>query len=656
MAKPAARIGLIQAVLVLGAAAVIVRAAQLQLVQGATWKAEAARSRLERKIEPARRGGIYDRNGNALVVTQESYVIGIAPNELTDRTQDARTISRALHLPFAVLQHDLATQKWVNVPGRYNGLEVQQLRPLRGVYLEPHYVRSYLAGPLARAVIGALTPDSGRGASGVELALDSTLTGTPGEAVVLKDMRGRTYQSPSRQSKFPVPGRDVYLTLDSELQEIAERALDDAIPEFQASGADIVILEPRTGEILALASRNTADGRIVSNKASFFTDPFEPGSTAKIFTGGALLALHRVKPDDEVFGENGAWDMPINTQGTVRRISDAHKTTGNLTLAKAIQVSSNIAMGKFAARLSPEEQFEALRAFGFGSPTGVEFPSESPGRLRMPDKWDGFSKPSIAMGYEFEVTPMQLAAGYAALANGGILLTPTLVREIREPGGRVIYRHQPEPVRRAVPAGVADTLLAYLRSVVGKGGTGEAAQLANWVLIGKTGTAVRHDGRAYQSNHYNASFASIFPLDDPQLVVLVKINDPKGKKIYGGETAAPLTRAMLEEALAARRSALDRGRLQARPIQPADTAVSGEGAAADESRVVLTLPVEPDSAGPRGRRPVPNVSGATLRRAVNALHRRGFKVAVRGSGRVQRSTPAAGDSAGYGDRVTLWAE
>jgi cell division protein FtsI (penicillin-binding protein 3) len=656
MSRPVARIALIQVMLVLGAVAVIVRAAQLQLVQGGQWRDEAERSRLERKIEPARRGGIYDRHGNALVVTQESYSVGIAPNELIDPRQDARTIARSLRAPLAAVQQALATRKWIYYGGPYNGLEVQALRPLRGVHLEAHYNRSYLAGSMARAVIGALTADSGRGASGLELALDSALTGTPGETVVLKDMRGRTYLSPSRESRPPIPGSDVLLTLDSELQEIAERALDEALPEFQASGGDIVILDPRTGEILAIASRNTVDGSVVTNKPSFFTDPFEPGSTAKIFTGGALLALQRVKPTDEVFGENGVWDMPINKRGGVRRINDAHKTSGNFTLAKAIQVSSNIAMGKFADRLSAEEQFEALRAFGFGSPTGVEYPSESPGRLRMPDKWDGFSKPSIAMGYEFEVTPVQLVAAYAALANGGILLTPTLVREIREPGGKVVYRHQPEPVRRAVSAAVAETLLGYLKAVVGEGGTGEAAQLANWVLIGKTGTAVRHDGRAYQSNHYNASFASIFPLEDPQLVVLVKINDPRGKKFYGGETAAPLTRTMLESALAARRGAIDRGRLQARTIQPADTTVAEPEATNEVARVVLTLPVTPDSAEPRGRRPVPNVSGATLRRAVNALHRRGFHVAVRGGGRVQRTSPAAGDSARYGSTVTLWAE
>ena len=469
MAKPAARIGLIQAMLALGAVAVVVRAAQLQLIEGAKWRAEAERSRREKVVLPARRGGIYDRNGVPLAITQEYFGVGIAPNELRDRAQDTRTIARGLGLPLARVQREIATRKWVAFRGPFNGLEVQDLRTLRGVYLDEQYSRHYPAGPLARGVIGSLTADSGEGASGVELTLDSLLTGVPGEAVVLKDMRGRTYQSPSRENRSPVAGHDVWLTLDAELQEIAERALDDAMTEFEASGGDIVVLEPRSGELLALASRKTVEGKLVVNKASFFTDPFEPGSTAKLFTAGALLARQRVKPTDEVFGENGEWRMQVDSRGDTRTIKDSHKTPGNLTLAKAIQVSSNIAMGKFSSRLTAVELFEALRDFGFGSPTGVEFPSESPGRMRLPDRWDGYSKPSIAMGYEFEITPVQLAAAYAALANQGILLTPTLVRDVRDASGKVAYRHRPEPVRRAVTPEVAETLLSYLKAVVGKG-------------------------------------------------------------------------------------------------------------------------------------------------------------------------------------------
>ncbi len=656
MAKVNARISLLQVVLGLAALVVVVKAAQLQLVEGAHWRAEAERTRREKVITPARRGGIFDRNGVALAVTQEYFAVGIAPNELANRAQDVRTLARALDRPLGEVQRAVATKKWVAYRGPFSGLEVQPLRGIRGIYLDPQYARHYPVGSLARGVIGALVPDGGSGANGVELALDATLTGKPGIAVVLKDPSGRRYQSPGRIEREPVPGKDVYLTLDAELQEIAERALDEAMVEFDAIGGDVVFLDPRTGELLALASRQTVDGKPVTTKASFFTDPFEPGSTAKLFAAAGLLRLGRVTPSDEVYAEAGRWEMTVNRRGDTRIISDAHAVPGNLTLAKAIQVSSNIAIGKFSSRLSAIEQFQTMRDFGFGSPTGVEFPSESHGALRMPNEWDGYSKASIAMGYEFTLTPVQLAAAYAAIANEGILLTPSLVREVHDLGGRVTYRHKPEPVRRAIPPGVAKTLIDYLTAVVEHGGTAEAAQLANYVLAGKTGTAVRHDGSAYQKNHYTASFASIFPANDPQLVVVVKIDDPK-KLQYGGQTAAPVTRGMLEEALAADRSAIDRSRLTG-PATPAQDAVaeSAEDAVPEGRRVIVSLPLPPDTVSHRVRQLVPNVAGTTLRRATNALHRRGFQVAIHGGGTVLRTTPAAGDSARSGATVTVWAE
>jgi cell division protein FtsI (penicillin-binding protein 3) len=656
MAKPAVRIGLLQAMLLLGGAAVLVRAVQLQLVQGARWRAEAERSRLERKALPARRGGIFDRKGVPLVVTLESYTVGIAPDQLRAPLPDARTIAAALGYPLGRLQQQIAAGRWISVPGTFNGLEVQGVRGLRGIYLQENFGRSN-PGSLARGVIGVLGSD-GRGVSGIERALDTVLMGAPGEAIVIRDSRGRTYSSPSREERAPVAGNDVWLTLDNELQEIAERALDEGMTEFKAGGGDIVILDPQSAEILALASRNLVDRTFLPNKPSFFTDPFEPGSTAKLFAAAALLSLRRVTSQDVVSGEDGLWTFPVG-RGGVRQIRDEHKVEGPISLGRAIQVSSNIAMGKFSDRLSDVELYEALRSFGFGSPTGVEFPSESPGVLRRPDRWDEYSKRSIAMGYEFEVTPLQLATAYAAIANRGILLTPTLIRQIRSPSGRVLYEHRPEPVRRAVSPEVADTLLAYLKGVVGKGGTGERAQLANWVLVGKTGTAVRYDGRAYQDRHYNASFASIFPQEDPQLVVLVTIKDVTGTEVYGGQTAAPLTRSMLQEALAARGSSLDRTRLQ--PGGP--TVALGAGATLseeqpEETRTLIPLPLGADTTKARGHDPVavPNVAGTSLRRAATTLHLQGFQVAIRGTGRVQRTTPAAGERARPGSTIVLWAE
>jgi len=656
MAKFTARLTLLEAGLLLAALAVIGKAAQLQLVEGARWRAEAEERRRETVVLPARRGGIYDRNGTALAVTQEYFAVGIAPNELRERASDARTIARALGLPPARVARDIASRRWVRYGGPYSGLQVQPLRALRGVHLEGNYARHYPAGPLARGVIGSLRADSGRGASGLELALDSLLTGQPGQAVVLKDFRGRRYASPSRLVEDPVAGQDVVLTLDAELQEIAERAIEEAMERYHAAGGDIVIMDPGTGELLALASRVTSDGRRVANRPTFFTDPFQPGSTAKLFTAAALLGAEKVDSADEVYAENGIWVMEVSSRGARRTIHDTHKVPGNLTLAEAIKLSSNIAMGKFSQRLSATEQYDAMRDFGFGSPTGVIFPSEARGTLRPPERWDGYSKASIAMGYEFQVTPVQLAAAYAAIANDGILLTPALVRETRSADGTVRWRHQPEPVRRAVSPRVASTLRGYLRGVVEEGGTAESAQLTNYSLVGKTGTALRFDGQAYVPGSYTATFAAIFPADDPLLVVVVKIDDPKGAASYGGQTAAPLTRAMLEEALAARRSAIDRRRLGGPP--PAPGVAAGATPPTEEpsrSSVILELPVSGRAEAP-GRRAVPNVAGLSLRQAASTVHRRGFRVAVHGTGQVRRTIPQAGDSLAYGATVTLWAE
>jgi len=658
MARATARITTIEVVLALGLLAVLVRAGQLQLVEGGKWRAAAERARQERRVLEARRGGIFDRNGVQLAVTQEYFHVGIAPNELREPGRDTRLIAKSLGLPLARVQRDLRTRKWVDYRGPFSGLQVQPLRETRGVHLDGEFARHSPSGNLARAVIGTLMPDSARGASGIELALDGILTGIPGEAVLLKDRAGRRYDSPSRLQREPVPGRDVYLTLDAELQEIAERALDEAMSKFEAQGGDVVILDPHTGELLALASRKEVDGKVVGSRATFFTDPFEPGSTAKLFTAGGLLARARVRPEDAVPVHNGQLVMQVNSRGVTRTITDAHKTNGNISLAEAIKISSNVAMAQFSERLTAPEQYESLRDFGFGSPTGVEYPSEARGALRMPDRWDGYSKASIAMGYEFQVTPVQLAAAYAAIANDGILLTPTLVKEVRRADGHVEYAHQPEPVRRTVPPEVARTLRGYLRSVMEQGGTAEGARLLNYSLAGKTGTAKKTEGKGYVAGRYTASFAAIFPADDPQLVVVVKIDDPRGAH-YGGETAAPLTRTMLEEALAARQSAIDRLRLVGAPSPAAGIAAGAPVPEAQpeepEQRAVVALPVSSTKA-PRVRTLVPRVAGGSLRRAANALHRRGFRVAIRGDGTATRTTPAAGDSTEAGALVTVWAE
>jgi cell division protein FtsI (penicillin-binding protein 3) len=655
MTRPQTRIAVVQFAFALGVMAIVARAAQLQLVQGDRWAELAQRQRTEKAILPARRGAIYDRNGIPLAVSQEFYHVGVAPNELADARRVIQLLTRHLGVSRAALERDLrARKRWVYFHGPYTATRVQPLRNLDGVHLTGAFQRFYPSRTLARPIIGWLSPDAPVGAAGLELSLDSILTGQPGEAVLLKDRAGRRYDSPARLVREPVSGNDIVLTLDAELQEIAERGLTEALTEMKAEGGDVVFLDPTNGELLALASRQKGESGIRSLRASTFTDPFEPGSTAKLFTAAALLVHGRVDSNDAVFVEGGRWHMPVTSSGRTRVITDVHKTTGNLTLAQTVQVSSNVGMAKFSSRLSPEEQFEMLRDFGFGTPTGAEVPSESRGLLARPDKWQPmYTRASMAMGYEFGVTPVQLAAAYGAIANDGLLLTPTLVREIRDPAGDLLYRHQSEPVRRVVSGQVAARLREFMKGAVGEGGTGGGAQLANYSLLGKTGTAVRFERGRYVTGEYTASFAALFPAENPQLVVVVKIDNPTGK-YYGGLTAAPVTRTMLQQALASRRIAIDRSRL-APPDSSAPRPQRPITARGGTPRVVLSWPYQSDRLGAPATA-VPDVTGQPVRQAALALHRRGFRVNLNGVGRVSRTAPTGGATGKPGSAVIVWAE
>jgi cell division protein FtsI (penicillin-binding protein 3) len=640
MGKPAVRLQVVQVGVFLVFALVLLRAAQVQLLEGRRWAAEAQSQRTEQIVLDAPRGTLFTRDGTAVAVTQETYRVGVAPNELRAPARDATRIARALGMSETDVRARLR-RRYAYFRGPYSSVTVEPLRRIRGVHLEPVLQRFYPSPTFARAAIGRVDGD-GVGASGLEKMLDSLLAGRRGSAVVLKDRAGREYTSPARVIAEPVRGYDVTLTLDAELQEIAQRALDDEIRRLDADGGDVVMLDPRTGEVLAIASRQRGGiGRL-----SAVTDVFEPGSTAKIFAAAALLVHERVRLDERVSGENGVLRMPGRGP-----IEDEHPQPA-FTMADAIRLSSNIAMVKFGARLKPAEHYSILRGFGFGTPTGVEFPTESPGLLRLPREWSGVSAASLAMGYELAITPLQLAAAYGALAGDGVLLRPTLIKAIRDPEGDLVYRHRPEPVRRAVPARVAARLRDMLEGVV-ESGTGSAAALATFRLAAKTGTSRRVvDGR-YAPGAYTASFVALFPADDPQIVLVMKIDTPRQGSYFAAQTAAPATRAMLEHALAAREVAIDRARLSSASV-PAE--VRGITDDAGIVPYVVAWPYRPDTAHVGARRAVPDVRGRPLREAVLALHRRGFRVTLKGWGVADYTWPAAGDSARAGSTVTLFAK
>ena len=658
MAKPSARIGFVQGVMALGVLAVLARSAQLQIVNRERYAREAAQQRTQRVRLPAARGVIADRSGARLADTRESYHVGIAPNQVDDPHGLAALVYRSLdrlNRSQASVERQLRSgEGYVYFYGPYSATQVEALRGKKGVHLEALPQRIYPAPDLARGTIGAVSEDTGR--SGIEKALDSLLSGIPGEAVNLRDPSGHSIVSPRRLIRDPVSGNDVFLTIDAGLQEIVERALDHAIAELNARGADAVFLDPRNGEVLAIASR-TADGSISS---SALLAPFEPGSTAKLFTAAALLTLKRVDSTDTVDPEGGRWVMPIRGKRmTTREVRDAHAETHPLTLAEVIEVSSNIGMAKFSQRISVDEQYEMLRSFGFGTQTGLEVSVESGGRLRPPT---GASSPDMtrgswAMGYELTVTPVQLAAAYGAIANDGLLMTPALVREIRSPDGTVLYRHHPEPVRQVISPEVAARLRTFLAGAVAKGGTGEQAQLQSYRLVGKTGTAHELENGHY-INRYRASFAAIFPADRPQLVAVVTVDAPGNGSYYGGQIAAPLVRQILYEALASRTSVINQNLFAGRrDTAEAELAHSAAQPRASEAPPVVAVRWPYAARDPRpAPGPVPDVTGSSVRAAAAALHRRGYTVLLHGLGTVSHTSPAAGDTASSGATVTVWAD
>lgn len=647
MARPEVRIGFVQGLTLLAFALAAGRAAQVQLVQHERWAAQAASSRTDPDSVPARRGTIYDRHHEPLAVAQDFYTIAVAGNEVRDADLVLRVLGRDLRKDTRRVREAIrgTGRNWVPLAGLHDALEVEPLRRTRGVYLTASYRRAFPSGPLARPLIGGLAGPTGRGASGLELQLDSLLAGVAGEQVFLRDREGRRYESPARRVRDPVDGHDVVLTLDAEMQAIAEAMLTEAIRTAQAEGGDVVILDPRTGEVLAMASR--VEGGAAAG-LTMLNEPFEPGSTAKLFTAAALL--RRGDFDTTRTVEVGPAPLPI--PGRARPIEDAKVKPGTYTLARAVQLSSNVATVQFGALLRPEEHYDMLRDFGFGTRTGFPFPAEEGGTVPRPHAWRaGDHSPSISMGYGFEATTLQLALAYAAVANGGWLPTPALVREIVDPAGRVVFRHEPEMVRQVITEEVARVLMAYLGEAAGLEGTGAEAQLAAFRVAGKTGTSrLIEDGR-YVSR-YVSTFAGIFPADDPQLVVVAKIRDPRGGEFYGGETAAPLVRHMLERALQARQSALNRARL----ARAAEAVPRAEAAAPGESRqapVVVLLPVA-EGQDSTASAVVPPVAGMSVRQAAQAVFRAGFQVRRSGSGTtVLRTTPAPGASRRPGTTVTL---
>jgi cell division protein FtsI (penicillin-binding protein 3) len=412
-------------------------------------------------------------------------------------------------------------------------------------------IRQCPRGALASQIIGFCSPD-GRGREGIELAFDSSLRGRPGSRTVGANARGMLASIPGGRDRPAVDGADILLTIDPTTQSITERELEKCVRESDATSASAAFLDPRTGDVLAMSSWPTYDPSHPGDSAPdhrrnrALADMNEPGSTFKIVTVAACLEKGLVTPATRVesFEE-------LELAGG-HRLRDK-KDYGWVTVEEVLTLSVNTATAILARELGPTALYEYARAFGFGCVTGIDLPGEASGILRRPAHWSGRTLETIAIGQEVACTPLQLATAYGAIANGGVLMRPRLVRAIRNSQGRIISSYRPQTIRRVLSTEVATSLTRILTSVV-ENGTGTEARIPGMEVAGKTGTAqwIDPETKRYDRNRHIASFVGFLPANDPRIVGVVIVDRPRGIG-YGGQVAAPCFRRIVEGALLTQR-------------------------------------------------------------------------------------------------------
>ena len=535
--------------LAIWAALVIGRLAQLQLVQGGKYRARAHRQQ-ERRIEVSgRRGPILDRQGRDLAVSVEVSSVYAIPDDVENAQAAASTLAQVLDLPRAKILERLTQPKgFVWIARKLEPSVAERIRSLKvpGVHLVAEPKRFYPNGPLAASVLGYVGLDD-RGLAGLEYSYEATVRGQPGEIIALTDARQLTYGEAETAGRPAQEGSAVTVSLDMGIQFAAERELESTMRELDAKSGSVVLLDPVSGEILAMASAPSFDpnqyGRYPAetrrNRA--IADAYEPGSTFKIVTGATALDRGAVRLDETFDTGHGVIHI-----GRVTISEDKHHDYGALTLAGILERSSNIGIIHVGLRLGPERLFEGASAFGIGRATGVDLPGEAAGIFRPLSRWSSLSNASISMGQEVALTALQLARVAAVIANGGLLVQPRLVTAIRRPGGRVERASPPPPVR-VISEATARSLRSILAGVVERG-TATTAAIPGFSVAGKTGTAQKAGPGGYQAGRYVPNFVGFVPAENPRMVAVVVVEEPKGK-YYSRDVAAPLFARVVAQAL-----------------------------------------------------------------------------------------------------------
>jgi len=649
--------------------AVVARLYYLQVIRYVSFLNRAQKQQQHTVKLAPERGTIFDRQMQPLAMSRAAESIFAAPAEILDRGMVANLLATILNVDGEQLLGRLNTHRsFCFVKRKVSDQEAERVRSLnlKGIYLYKEPQRAYPKRELASGVLGYVGTDD-NGLAGLEYAMDGAVKGTPGVVMLVNDARLRAFRSTERTG---LPGKNVVLALDENIELFAEKALAETVEKWHAAGGVIVVQNPNTGEILAMASSPGFDPS-QANQAALpaplnrgIAWVYEPGSTFKLVTLSAALEEKLTNPDEVV-------DCQMGTIVLAGHVIHDWKRFGALTVREILIHSSDVGAIKLGLRLGQERLYRYMRAFGFGEQTTIELPGEECGLLKPPSRWSGLSIGEMSIGQEVSVTPLQLITAYSAVANGGILLQPRIVREVFRGGEHNHIR--PAPGRRVLSERTTQTMREILTLVVEEG-TGRLARLNGYSAAGKTGTAQKIDpSGTYSQSHYVSSFVGFAPASHPAISILISIDSPVGGH-HGGEVAAPVFKSVAEQTLAYLNVPQDRS---TQPI-PGTGALKGQpllttiGLRSQESNAVS--PPEADfadaSAEVSDSRPttqsyatvlvdrgplviMPNFAGLAVRRVTEECQEKGLELSLSGSGLAVEQNPPAGTQLTPGSQIRV---
>jgi cell division protein FtsI (penicillin-binding protein 3) len=614
---------------------VVGRMFQLQVLKKEQLYKLAARQQSSQIPLVPKRGTIYDRNENELAVSIEVDSAYAESKKVVEVEKTVQKLSAIFQNDQKELREKLKSRKsfeWIERKISPKEAEAVKALNLSGIHFLRENKRFYPNSHLAAHIIGFVGLDS-KGLEGIELQHDVLLNGKQNVLITERDAMGRGIMTGGGPYEKEEHYRNIILTIDKQIQHVAETELSHSVQKWGANGGVVIVMDPKTGKILALTSYPSFNPnqfiqyrpRSWRNRA--VSDVFEPGSMFKAFLAAAVLEEKIVQPSDSFYCENGFYTVYDRT------IRD-HSKHGWLTFHQVIKVSSNIGAAKAAEKIGKERFYRYLCDFGFGEKTRVGLPGEAKGIVQHPRYWPPITLNTIAFGQGIAVTGIQMATALCAIVNGGVLMKPQVVERITNEKGVVIQSFKPEAVRRVISEETSRKVIGLLKATTEKGGTGEQAVPQGYEVAGKTGTAQKVDSilGGYSEDKFTSGFMGFAPADEPKIVVLVVIDEPQGST-YGGIVAAPVFRAIVEKVLPYL-NILPKGTM----------VVKNESEIPAKREAARTLSVIEEIKVGRGTERVvmPDLAGLSMRRALSCIEGRGLIIKVSGNGRLVEQVPRAG--------------